>query len=486
MLLSRRTVTKGLAVLAAGSVTPPCLRAAGAAVTTGPAAAAETPSMPTDRVAAQPAFPLAVSKRWRCLEDARGVPFLIQGDTPWSLIVQLTKPEVETYFGDRRSRGFNSLLVNLIEHHFARNAPANIFGEQPFLNGEPFGALNEAYFEHADWVLRRAAAHGFLVLLTPSYLGFGGDGEGWYQAMVAAGPEKLARYGRAVGRRYRDFTNIMWVHCGDFDPPDKAPVLAVAKGIRDEDGRALHTVHGGPETDVLDYWRGEPWIACGNVYTYGPVVAQAEKRFLGADRRPFFLIESAYENEHDATEQRLRTQAYQALLSGACGQFFGNNPIWAFGAQTAFDAPTGWRDALGSRGAQSMTHLHALFSTLPWWRLVPDLDEQFLQNGLGDMLRSGLTQVLPKRFGRWHERAVAAVDSERSFALAYLPAGRSVLVDVGLLKGPGATARWYDPAGGVFRPAALDRVRKDVQELSPPARNAAGFSDWVLLVEAQG
>jgi Putative collagen-binding domain of a collagenase len=94
--------------------------------------------------------------------------------------------------------------------------------------------------------------------------------------------------------------------------------------------------------------------------------------------------------------------------------------------------------------------------------------------------------VLPKRFGRWHDRAVAAVDSERSFALAYLPAARSVLIDVGLLKGPSATARWYDPAGGVFRPAALDRARKGVQELSPPARNAAGFSDWVLLVEAHG
>ena len=32
---------------------------------------------------------------------------------------------------------------------------------------------------------------------------------------------------------------------------------------------------------------------------------------------PFFLIESAYENEHEATEQRLRTQAYQAVQGAA-------------------------------------------------------------------------------------------------------------------------------------------------------------------------
>ena len=45
---------------------------------------------------------------------------------------------------------------------------------------------------------------------------------------------------------------------------------------------------------------------------------------------PFFLMESAYENEHDAGEQRLRAQAYQAILSGAMGHLFGNNPIWHF------------------------------------------------------------------------------------------------------------------------------------------------------------
>ena len=45
---------------------------------------------------------------------------------------------------------------------------------------------------------------------------------------------------------------------------------------------------------------------------------------------PFFLIESAYENEHGAGELRVRIQAYQALLSGASGHIYGNNPVWHF------------------------------------------------------------------------------------------------------------------------------------------------------------
>ena len=65
-------------------------------------------------------------------------------------------------------------------------------------------------------------------------------------------------------------------------------------------------------------------------------------------------IESAYENEHEATEQRLRTQAYQAVLSGAAGQIFGNNPIWHFSSGGLYQAPVTWQQALhGAR--QSMT-----------------------------------------------------------------------------------------------------------------------------------
>ncbi|MBV8361780.1 MAG: DUF4038 domain-containing protein [Deltaproteobacteria bacterium] len=46
--------------------------------------------------------------------------------------------------------------------------------------------------------------------------------------------------------------------------------------------------------------------------------------------RPFFLIESVYENDHNATDRRLRSGAYHAVLSGAAGQVFGNNPMWHF------------------------------------------------------------------------------------------------------------------------------------------------------------
>src|SRR5690606_29121155 len=63
-------------------------------------------------------FPVRVSPNGRHLVDAGGKPFLLHGDTAWSLIVQLTKEETEEYLENRRQKGFNAILVNLIEYFY--------------------------------------------------------------------------------------------------------------------------------------------------------------------------------------------------------------------------------------------------------------------------------------------------------------------------------------------------------------------------------
>ena len=70
-----------------------------------------------DPVSAYLAYPLQVSANRRYLVDQRGVPFLVHGDTAWSLTTALTREETRQYLADRRGKGFNSLIVNLIEHN---------------------------------------------------------------------------------------------------------------------------------------------------------------------------------------------------------------------------------------------------------------------------------------------------------------------------------------------------------------------------------
>src|SRR5882672_12100710 len=65
-------------------------------------------------------FPLEIAVGQRYLRDMSGAPFLIQGDAAWSLIADLTREEADAYLADRAARGFNTILVNLLEHRFAR------------------------------------------------------------------------------------------------------------------------------------------------------------------------------------------------------------------------------------------------------------------------------------------------------------------------------------------------------------------------------
>ncbi len=79
----------------------------------------------------------------------RGVPLFVHGDSAWSMIAAATREKVEHYLADRRSRGFNTVLVSLIEHRFSQNPPANAYGINPFTSAGDFTTPNEAYFEHA-------------------------------------------------------------------------------------------------------------------------------------------------------------------------------------------------------------------------------------------------------------------------------------------------------------------------------------------------
>lgn len=433
----------------------------------GAFAAAAVQDAPRARVV----FPLRAEPGKRYLTDAEGRAFLLNGEAAWSLISELTRAEVDLYLADRQRRGFNAVLVRLLERRFATNAPRNRYGVAPFTTPGDYSTPDERYFAHADDVIRKAAEKGILVLLAPSYLGFQGGDQGWYREMVANGPEKLREYGRYLGRRYRTYTNILWVHGGDFDPPEKALVREIALGIREFDTRSLHTTHGARGTAALRYWPGESWLTVNNIYVGRPAYLDASREYHRSGM-PFFLIEGRYENEagSEGTAQRVRSEAYHALLSGAMGHVFGNNPIWHFSGPGLYPVSLTWQQALDSPGARSMTALYDLFATVSWWTLIPDQANDLLTGGVGS--------------GR--DRAVAARAGDGSVAIAYLPSVRPVVVDLGRLAGPRVAAHWYDPASGAYAATAgAPFPASGSRSFRPPGHNSSGFGDWVLVLKSR-
>ena len=409
-------------------------------------------------------FPLRIDAASHYPTDGNGHPFFMQGDAAWSLIGDLTIEEAFLYLEDRKSRGFNTVLVSLLEHRFSRNAPANAYGDKPFVDGGNFVSPNEAYFVQVDRVLEKACDLGFLVLLTPAYLGYGGGDDGWYREMADAGVEPLKTYGRFLGKRYGHYKNIIWVHGGDYDPADKTLVGAIATALLEEAPGALGTSHNAPETAPLDFWGRQAWIQLNNVYTYGAVRDAALREHKARRAMPFFLMESAYEFEHGADEHRVRVQAYQAILSGAFGHIFGNNPIWHFGGPGLYPQSMSWREALDSPGARSMEVLRNFLFSVKWWLLEPDDENRLLVGGDGaDM-----------------NRAVGAIASNRSFAVAYMPDGNSVVFDLSSLSEGRVHAQWRDPSTGEVTvagdsPPGVIRVK-----FTPPRRNQSGYPDWIL------
>ncbi len=212
------------------------------------------------------------------------------------------------YLDDRASKGFNTVLANLVEHQFAPNPPQNFYGDLPFTGtlaggARDFTTPNEVYWQHVDRVIDAAAARGIQVLATPAYLGFGGGNEGWYADMVSNGTTRLATYGTFIGNRYAGKANIIWNAGGDYNPPDKTLTRAVMNAIKAVDANHLQTVHCAPETEALSYWSGEAWLDIDSVYTYNPVYQISQTAYNRVSWKPFFLMESGYENESTTATQ---------------------------------------------------------------------------------------------------------------------------------------------------------------------------------------
>lgn len=399
-------------------------------------------------------FPLHVDAGKRYLIDAQGTPFFVHGDTPWSLLVQLTREEAEQYLEDRRQKGFNTVLANLLEHYYSDDPPRNAYGDAPFTTPGDFATPNEAYFAHAAYVITLAAQKEMLVMLTPAYMGYGGGDEGWYQEMQANGAPKLSAYGTYLATRFSAFDNILWVHGGDYNPPDLDLLRAIPNAIRAVDTKWLHTFHGSRGTAAFEFLgTGQAWLDVNTIYTNSDVIPSATTEY-GRATTPFFLIEAVYEGE-GADEATVRQQAYHTVLSGGMGHLMGNRPIWLF--------DPGWESALGSRGAATLAHLPALFAGRAWWTLVPDF--------AGTVLTSG--------------QAATARASDGSFVLAYVASANDLTIDLAQLSGPTVIARWYDPADGTYSTVPGSPFPATGSHTFPAfGVNSGGFADWVLVLKS--
>jgi len=432
--------------------------------------------------AAGPVYPVKVSANKRYLVDQNNAPFLITGDSPQGLMVDLSPAQADSYFANRQAHGFNTVWINLVCNSYTGGRPdgSAYDGMLPFTGYLPGGKdlahydlskPNEAFFARCDEMLTLAAKHNLLVFLDPIETG------GWLTTMVNNGPKACQDFGKYLGNRYKNFDNIVWMSGNDFqkwsDSGNDAVAIAVAKGIQASDPRHIHTIE---LDDNVSLSTNDPnWaaiVSLNGAYTYFPTYAEVLNGYNRTGTMPVFMVEATYEFEdnaqaHVSTPATLRREEYWSNLSGATGLIYGNHYTWTFAS--------GWESRLDTPGAVQIGYMKSFFESRAWYDLAPDQTHETLTAGYGTFSDKGTIDG--------NDYATAARTPDGRLVIIYAPTIRPLAINMSKLSGP-VTARWFDPSNGVY--VAVEGSpfpNTGSRNFTPPCKNHDGDGDWVLVLE---
>ena len=169
--------------------------------------------------------------------------------------------------------GFNLIWVGAVDQSYLVNPPGNALGQvspigYPDEGGKVFTNMNEAYFAHLDYVIQRAAAHSFTVLLKAAFVFSGpsycSDDMRWCRELQTASGAELTTYGAYLGNGYMSYPNIIWMMdalrshgLSHF----QAQMDDIANGIKSVDSVHLMAVGTHPPNGASqDGTPGSTWI----------------------------------------------------------------------------------------------------------------------------------------------------------------------------------------------------------------------------------
>jgi len=420
---------------------------------------------------------LEVSENKRFLVFEDGTPFFYLGDTGWELFHRLTKTETVRYLENRRAKGFTVIQAVALAELDGLNTP-NPEGNKPLINNDP-GKPNEAYFQHVDWVIRKAAENGLFIGLLPTW-GDKVDPSTWGTGPKIFNPANASAYGKWIGDRYKNFPNIIWILGGDREGggANKAVWDAMAEGIKSTDNNHLMTYHPGGETSSSDWFQDSKWLDFNMCQTgHGQRSYAIYKRIIVKDYglkpvKPCFDGEPRYE-DHPVNwnpdvlgwfdDADVRQALYWNLFSGSFGHTYGCHPIWqmlAPGRAAVGLARHNWYDVLDLPGAFDLVHARRLLESRPFLSREPDQD-----------------LIVP---GYFPETDYVAATRGKGYAFVYFPTGWTAEIRLDRIGADKLNAWWYDPRTG--KAEFIEKIPGNgTKRFTPPSRGRG--NDWILVLD---
>jgi len=425
---------------------------------------------------------LKVSDNRRFLVTQDGKPFFWLADTAWELFHRLNREQAETYLKTRASQGFTVIQAVALAELDGLETP-NAYGDKPLENNDPAKPV-EAYWKHVDAVVDLAARHSLYVGLLPTW------GDKIFKSTWGKGPEiftpaNARAYGRWLGTRYKNRTNLIWILGGDRNPrPGSQDVdiwRAMAAGIVEGVGgqeRALMTFHPQPvdHGSSSNWFHTDEWLdlnmmqnghcrdqrnydKMAEVYALTPVKPVLDGEPIYEDHPVCFNPkELGHSNAYD-----VRKYAYFDVFAGACGHTYGCHSVWQMwdASRQPINLPLkSWNESLTLNGATQMQHLRRLVESRPFLDRVPD--QQML--------------VDPRAAVAEHIQATRG----RDYLFAYSAMGMPVTLSLGKISGEKLTAHWFNPRDG--KATAFGTFdNRGVQTFAPPSQGQG--QDWVLVLD---
>ncbi|MBV8485340.1 MAG: DUF4038 domain-containing protein [Verrucomicrobia bacterium] len=449
-------------------------------------------------------FPLRSGSDGRCLVDQEGKPFMVIADSAWGLVGDLSPMDAEIYFSNRASLGFNSVLIAIAVSDYAGSKVGGyetFDGLPSFAGGTsstpgPLTKPYEPYWQRVDTMIKLAAKYHLNVIAFPMETG------GWLQTMEAAGVDNCHWYGEFIGKRYKDFPNIVWAFGNDYDKTSwsvhsiDAVVIAVAEGIRSQDQNHLVTIElGSPvanqrfgQSSSTDDKRWRHVLGLNWGYTYLPTYATAKLEWQDPSIpiMPYVLGESGYENETwsgvEGTPKTCRRENWCSIIGGGlAGLIYGDYYIWLF-----FSGGV-WQENLNSPGAIQTGYVRAFLEGLNWRDLKPDHSHKFCTAGYGTEFENLASPSTRNASGQSYISvdgyAPAAITGDGTLGVVYVQNSTTLTIDMSKMSGD-VTARWYDPTNNTYSSIG-EYDHSGMIQFTSPAANSAGDQDFVLLLTSK-
>ena len=406
--------------------------------------------------------------------------FFYMADTGWEFFHRCTKEESEMYLKDRKEKGFNVIQAVVLAEIDGLNTP-NAKGNKPLINNDPLKP-NEAYFEHVDWVIRKAEELGIYIAVLPTW------GDKW-RKQWGKGPvifdtaDKARGYGKWLGERYKNQPNIIWIMGGDRNPDNEMHIQinrAMAEGIKEgDDGKHLMSYHPGGGNSSSNWFHNDKWLDFNMLQTGHSTINHLVYKEVNRDYnlkpvKPCLNGEPQYEDisvGFSALNERFvafdaRQAAYWSVLGGAMGHTYGNNNIWQMWTEKSSPilyARIPWYEAIHQPGGLQMGYVRRLFESRPFLKMVPD------QTILADV------------YGQDKNEIRAAGGSDKSFVIVYTPYGNPIHLNLEKLNANTLNGYWYNPREALSQKIESFENTQKVMAFTPPSSGAR--TDWVLVLD---